>query len=172
MKLIFKLLITLVFFSQVSTTAALEKATKQRVKEIAKRGAHVMPFDLDQTMHVFSKNKEGGLQQVVVKKTSDLEQISLIRQHLSEIASDFKDRKFTDPTRLHGADMPGLATLKKAKPKELSIEYSELPDGGQIVYKTNKQALIHAIHQWFDAQMSDHSQHAMPHHPNHKMHKK
>ncbi len=172
MKLIFKLFITLVFFSQMSTTSALEKATKQRVKEIAKRGAHVMPFDLDRTMHVFSKNKEGGLQQVVVKKASNLEQISLIRQHLSEIADDFKHRKFTDPTRLHGADMPGLATLKKAKPKELSIEYSELPDGAQIVYKTNEQALIHAIHQWFDAQMGDHSQHAMPHHPNHKMHKK
>jgi hypothetical protein len=53
------------------------------------------------------------LQQVAVKNPSDLEQIKLIREHLSEIAADFQQGKYTIPTRLLGENMPGLSILKK-----------------------------------------------------------
>lgn len=170
MKLLIKLYVVFLLISLTSVTQAIEKATKERIDEIAERGAHVMPFNLDQTMHVFSKKEYGGLQQVVVKKASDIEQIKLIREHLAKIAVDFKQGKYTGPTRLHGEKMPGLTRLKKAKSNEIDIDYTDLPDGAQITYKTDKPDLVDAIHQWFDAQMSDHSRHAMPHHPKHKMH--
>lgn len=131
-----------------------------------------MPFNLEQTVHVFSKKEYGGLQQIVVKNPSDRKQIELIRQHLAEISVDFQQEKYTAPTWLHGENMPGLATLKSARPEEINIEYTALDDGAQITYKSDKPDIIQAIHQWFDAQMSDHSRHAMPHHPKHKMHGK
>ncbi|MEI6708183.1 MAG: hypothetical protein WCK96_13740 [Methylococcales bacterium] len=39
---------------------AVEKASEQRLDEVVERGSHVMPFDLEQTTHVFSKTEQGG----------------------------------------------------------------------------------------------------------------
>ena len=65
---------------------AVENASEDRLEEVAKRGAHVMPFSLEQTTHIFSKTEKGGLQQVIVKDSSNAEQIKLIREHLSKIS--------------------------------------------------------------------------------------
>ncbi|MEP6606999.1 MAG: aspartate carbamoyltransferase, partial [Nitrosospira sp.] len=121
---------------------------------------------------VFSKTAEGGLQQVVVKDRSDTEQIRLIQAHLSEISSDFKRGDFSKPERIHGKSMPGLAKLKAAKPGQIKIEYGKLPDGAQISYSTESLELINAIHQGFDAQLSDHARHAVPGHLHQHMHHK
>ncbi|WP_107763403.1 aspartate carbamoyltransferase [Nitrosospira multiformis] len=154
-----------------TTTAAqaIEKTDEKRLDEVAERGTHVMPFDLEKTTHVFSKTPKGGVQQVVVKGKSDTEKIRLIRVHLSEISNDFKHGDFSKPARIHGEDMPGLAELKSAKPGEIKIEYAELPDGAQISYSTSSPKLINAIHRWFDAQLSDHARHAVPGHPHRHM---
>lgn len=167
-KLFIVLLTTLISLS----VHAQEKASEAWLDEIARKGAQVMPFKLDQTVHVFTKKQDGGLQQVIVKNQSDDEQIQLIREHLNEIVNKFKQGDFSDPSRLHGDKMPGLAMLKKAKPGEINIIYSELSDGAQIIYSTDNSALILAIHQWFDAQLNDHARHAMPNHPHHLMHPK
>jgi hypothetical protein len=148
---------------------AMEKADEKRLDEVAERGAHVMPFDLEKTTHVFSKTPKGGLQKVVVKDESDTEQIGLIRAHLSEISKDFKHGDFSKPARIHGEDMPGLAELKSAKPGAIKIEYTELPDGAQISYSTSSPKLINAVHRWFDVQLSDHARHAVPGHPHQHM---
>lgn len=42
--------------------------------------------------------------------------------------------------------------------------YKKLPDGAEITYATHIEKLKRAIHQWFDAQLSDHARHAMPGH--------
>ena len=172
MKLQNKLFIfTLAAITSLSVYAQ-EKASEARLDEIAQKGVQIMPFNLDQTVHVFSKKEDGGLQQVVVKNQTNTGQIKLIRQHLNEIANKFKQGDFSDPSKLHGDNMPGLAMLKKAKPGEINIIYTELPDGAQIIYSSDNPALILAIHQWFDAQLSDHARHAMPNHPHHLMHPK
>lgn len=154
------------------TGAQAQKADEKRLDEVAQRGTHVMPFDLEKTTHVFSKTPKGGLQQVVVKDKSDAKQIGLIRAHLSEISGDFKRGDFSKPARIHGEDMPGSAELKSAKPGQIKIQYEELPDGAQIGYSTSSPELINAIHQWFDAQLSDHARHAVPDHSHHHMHHK
>ncbi|SFM37827.1 aspartate carbamoyltransferase [Nitrosomonas communis] len=140
---------------------AAEAAEEKRLDEVAERGAHVMPFDLEKTLHIFTKTENGGLQQVVVKDKSDTEQIRLIQSHLSKISAEFKRRDFSNPEQIHGESMPGLVELKKAKPGEIEIEYSELPNGAQIDYSSNSPKLIDAIHQWFDAQLSEHARHAI-----------
>ena len=50
-------------------TATLPAQTRQG--EVAARGAKVMPFDLEQTTHVFQKLDDGGLQKVVAKDPSN-----------------------------------------------------------------------------------------------------
>ena len=162
----------LVVLFAVTPAHAEEKADEKRLDEVAQRGAHVMPFDLEKTTHIFSKREKGGVQQVVVKDKSDTEQIGLIRAHLSEIAGDFKRGDFSKPERIHGKSMPGLAEMKAAKPGQIKIEYTELPDGAQITYSTKSPKLINAIHQWFDAQLSDHARHAVPGHSHQHMHHK
>ncbi len=133
-----------------------------RQEEVEKRGAKVMPFDLEQTMHVFQKLEDGGLQKVVVKDPANKTQIALIRSHLKKEAEKFRKGDFSDPAKIHGEDMPGLAQLK-AGAKKMSISYRALPDGAEIRYRAKDPKLVTAIHQWFDAQLADHGHHAMSH---------
>lgn len=130
-----------------------------RQSEVANRGTSVMPFDLDQTMHHFIPQEDGGLQMVVVRDAANTEQIALIREHLQEEQARFAAGNFASPEAIHGAAMPGLAELA-AGAAAIAIEYSELPDGAQLVYRTSDPALVDALHQWFAAQVSDHGNHA------------
>ena len=151
---------------------AVEKASEQRLDEVVARGVHVMPFSLEQTTHIFSKTANGGIQQVVVKDANNLEQIKLIRQHLSKIATEFRKYDFSNPAKIHGDDMPGLKQLKMAKPEQINVVYKELANGAEINYSSNVPELITAIHQFFEAQLSDHARHAIEGHSNHQMHMK
>ncbi|HEY7320881.1 MAG TPA: aspartate carbamoyltransferase [Candidatus Binatia bacterium] len=133
-----------------------------RQEEVARRGAKVMPFDLEQTTHVFQKLDDGGLQKVVVKDPSNKKQIALIQAHLKEESEKFRQGDFSDPAKIHDENMPGLANLK-AGPRKIDVRYTALPDGAQIRYTTKDSQLIAALHQWFDAQLSDHGRHATGH---------
>ena len=137
-------------------------APLNRQDEVAARGAQVMPFNLEQTRHIFEKLDDGGLQRVVVKDPANKEQIPLIRSHLDEESEKFRRGDFSDPAKIHGQDMPGLAELKAAAWK-IDVLYTPLPDEAQIRYTTKDPALVTAIHQWFDAQLSDHGRHASGH---------
>jgi hypothetical protein len=134
-----------------------QEQTRQR--DVAARGSKVMPFDLEQTTHVFQKLEDGGLQKVVAKDPSNKMQIALIQAHLREESARFRKGDFSDPAKIHGENMPGLAELKSGAGK-FDVVYAPLPDGAQIRYTTKDPALLMAIHHWFDAQLSDHGRHA------------
>jgi hypothetical protein len=159
-----------VFLSLTYSAFILGDSTKERLAEVEKRGREVMPFSLDKTFHLFIKTENGGLQKVIVKDKDDIEQIKLIRGHLLKISEDFKIGNYSDPIKIHGEQMPGLADLRRAAPGQLDVQYKELPTGGQISYSANKIQLIHAIHRWFNAQLSEHAHHVMPSHHHHLMH--
>ncbi len=154
----------------LSSAYAAPKATEKRIAEVARRGVHVMPFDLDLSTHVFSKTAKGGVQDVIAKNPNNPLQIKLIREHLTKISRDFRQGDFSDPAKIHGDNMPGLKKLRKANQNQLKIVYKELPMGASIKYSSDDPALISAIHQWFDAQLNDHARHATSGHTNHKMH--
>ena len=136
-------------------------AEADRQAEVAERGADVMPFDLDRTTHIFEKLDSGGLQQVITDD-GDAEQIRLIREHLAEEAERFQNGDFHDPAMIHGDDMAGLHELVTGA-DQLTITYSEIDGGGQIVYGAEDADLVGAIHAWFDQQVSDHGAHAEGH---------
>ncbi len=128
---------------------------------VATAGAEVMPFNLDETTHVFETIEQGGLQQVVAD-ADDPGQVALIRQHLAEEAERFARGDFHDPEMIHGDDMAGMHALV-AGHEQIAIEYSEIDRGAQILYTTEDPDLVVAIHAWFDAQLRDHGEHTQRH---------
>jgi hypothetical protein len=139
-------------------------ADAQRQSEVANRGKDVMPFTLAATTHIFTKDAKGGIQRVVAKKSNDTAQIKLVRKHLQEIREQFLQGDFSGPSHIHGQDMPGLAALKAAKPGQIDISYKDVKGGAELRYKTPDAELVTALHQWFDAQLSDHGKDAMEGH--------
>jgi len=136
-----------------------DKLTEKQA-EVARKGALVMPFNLDQTRHIFSMTQDGGIQSVVARDRNNRSQIDLIRKHLREETDKFRRGDFSDPEEIHGSDMPGLAELKRGYSK-MEIRYEDLPDGARISYSTKDPALIMALHRWFHAQVAEHGKHAM-----------
>jgi hypothetical protein len=118
-------------------------------------GSQVMPFDLGATTHIFEMTEDGGIQEVIADDPSDAAQITLIRQHLQHEVMRFSSGDFSDPTSIHGNDMPGVSELA-AGVEQVSIEYSELPNGAKITFTSQDFTLVTAIHRWFGAQLSDH----------------
>ncbi len=115
----------------------------------------VMPFDMSKTMHMFRMTESGGVQQVVARDSSDTDQVLLVRQHLKHEAGRFQRGNYSDPVKLHGADMRGLKELQ-AGASRIKVSYAELPAGAAIIFQTNDLHLITAIHRWFGAQLSEH----------------
>lgn len=130
-----------------------------RQAEVAERGRSVMPFDLDRTTHQFAKTNTGGVQTVTADDPADTTEVALVQQHLQQEAERFRRGDFTDPARIHGSDMLGLAALRGSAGK-ISVDYAATANGAHITYTTGDSALVTALHSWFDAQVSDHGAHA------------
>jgi len=162
--------LTLAFAASLSVPWTACAADAQRQAEVARRGADVMPFNLKATTHVFTKAPDGGVQRVVAKSGADTQQVKLVREHLRDIQTQFLKGDFSGPTHIHGAEMPGLAELKAAKPGQIAIEYKDVDAGAELTYRTADSKLVAALHQWFDAQMSDHGADAMAGHMHHHDH--
>ena len=47
--------------------------------------------------------------------------------------------------------------------ERIDITYAEIPRGAEIRYGTSDPALVTAVHEWFDAQLRDHGEHAQGH---------
>ncbi len=133
--------------------------TSDRQAQVAARGAEVMPFDLDRTMHVFAPLADGGRQTITAKDPTDAHEIALIRGHLQAEAEKFRRGDFGDPATIHGDAMPGLAALR-AGASRIDVRYRDLPDGAELRYTTQDEDLVRALHAWFAAQVSDHGKHA------------
>lgn len=140
----------------------------QRQAEVSKLGREVMPFTLAATTHIFAKSETGGTRQVVAKAAGDETQIQLIRQHLQDIRAQFLKGDFSGPTHIHGQNMPGLAELKEVEPGQFSIDFNDLKDGAELIYKTSEAKIVVALHKLFDAQLSDHGRDAMEGHAPHE----
>jgi len=145
----------------LSASACGSSELEQRREEVAEVGREVMPFELDATTHVFERTEDGGIQ-TVVADSDDPEQVALVRSHLAEEAERFQRGDFHDPAMIHGGDMAGLHTLVMGHDR-MTIQYREIPLGGEIRYSSDDAALVDAIHQWFAAQLLDHGEHAQAH---------
>ncbi|MFD3838276.1 aspartate carbamoyltransferase [Streptomyces sp. NPDC058642] len=130
-----------------------------RQDTVAERGQSVMPFDLEQTTHRFTPTERGGVQDVIADQPDDAKQIGLIRTHLQREATAFSQGDFRDPVQIHGDSMPGLKGLQEGY-ERIEVRYRERPEGAALTYTTDEPALVDALHDWFEAQLSDHGDHA------------
>ncbi len=161
------ILIGLLFFS--STASSEEQADPKRMAEVKQREQQTVPFAMDEVRHSFTKTVHGGVQHIVVKSADNTEQIKLIQDYLFKLSNEFRKGDFSETERIHGPDMPGLAQLKKAQTDDIRFEYKELPDGAQIHYSTEYPQYVQALHEWFDAQTSEHGKEVVPEHIKHHL---
>jgi len=148
--------VPIILAALTALSTAWADAPTARQAEVAQKGAMVMPFNGQNSTHMFQKLPDGGLQQVLAKDAADKDVISAIRGHLSMEADRFKQGDYSDPMKIHGMDMPGVQYLESVKPGQIGIVYRELPNGAEVRYTGKNQATIDAIHKWFDAQLRDH----------------
>ena len=144
------------FTALIIVLAISVHAFAQTRQEHVHQMAHsVMPFDISRTMHIFRMTESGGVQKVIAKDPGAADQIKLIRQHLRHEAERFRHGDYSDPAKLHGADMPGLKDLQAGAP-QIKVSYAALPSGAQITFETADIHLMTALHRWFGAQLSEH----------------
>ena len=155
MKESFKVLCIVLTIGGLVCVGSKAAHAQSRQEHIHNMGHSVMPFDVSKTMHIFKMTEFGGVQQVVSKDPGDLDQIALIRQHLQHEAEMFQAGNYSDPTKLHGADMPGLKELKDGASR-IKVTYAKLPSGAEIIFETTELHLLTAVHRWFGAQLSEH----------------
>lgn len=165
-----KHVLSTVLLTALVVTGGVHAADTQRQAEVAKRGADVMPFSLKDTTHIFIKTQGGGVQRVIAKNFADTQQIALVREHLRAIREQFLKGDFSGPTHIHGSAMPGLSELKAAKPGQIEIRYREVAGGAELTYQSADKKLVAALHNWFDAQLSDHGTDAMAGEQHHHHH--
>lgn len=159
-----KRLIQAVLLLAFVSPIAAQVSDPRRQAEVANRSADVMPFSLNATKHIFTKTADGGTQRVVAKSTTDARQVRLVREHLRDIQAEFLKGDFSGPSYIHGDQMRGVAALKGATPGQVAIAYKDVIGGAELTYRTVDAKLVAALHEWFDAQLSDHGADAMAGH--------
>jgi hypothetical protein len=119
------------------------------------RGAMVMGFDQEKTMHHFRLYADGGSIEVTANSANDVVNRNAIRDHLPHIAEMFAGGDFDAPMEVHAQQVPGTAELAKLK-DTVSYKYVELPNGGRIEIFTTNAAALRALHDFLKFQIKDH----------------
>lgn len=150
-----------------SAPLAAETSSSQRQGEVFQRTQQATSYDLNKTLQTFTQTVHGGVQHVIAKSANDKEQIKLIRDNLRKMADDFRKGDFSETERIHGADMPGLAQLKRAQLDDIKYEYETLENGAQIHYSSEYPQYIEALREWIEAQAIDHNNDVSNEHSQH-----
>jgi hypothetical protein len=142
--------ITLLVFTLV--LQAPDTHSHDQVKE---RGAHVMGFDQDATVHHFRLHPDGGAIDIGVKDGADAANRGAIRSHLPHIAQMFADGNFEAPMLIHDTNVPGTARMADLKSR-IRFVYVETPQGGRLDIFTSDPGALAAVHEFMRFQIADH----------------
>lgn len=149
----------LVFVTMVMTTMVMTTVMtmgQDHHRAMNERGAMVMGFDQEKTVHHFHLYEDGGAIDVAVKEASDAVNRDAIRAHLPHIASMFGAGNFGAPRIVHGtAEVPGTGILKERKDL-VRYEYVQTPAGGRVDIRTADPAALAALHDFLRYQIADH----------------
>jgi hypothetical protein len=113
--------------------------TTSRDHGVAEHSRAVMPFDLSRTTHTFAPVPDGLIETVQTMAPVDPAQVEAIRGHLHHEAERFRVGDWSDPARIHGDDMPGLAELQ-AGYRRIVVAYEDVPAGGRLTYSSEDPA--------------------------------
>lgn len=119
------------------------------------RGDMAMGFSHEKTKHHFRLFKDGGSIDVVVKSSSNTDQVKAIRAHLQMIRGMFASGDFHLPMFIHDQVVPGQKTMVALK-KQIAYSYSDLPKGARVRMRTSNPKVLGAIHKFLAFQVKDH----------------
>ena len=119
------------------------------------RGAKVMGFDQEKTVHHFLLYTDGGAIDVSVKDAKDRSTVDAIRSHLPHIAAMFGRGNFEAPMLVHETNVPGTSEMARLK-ERIQFKYSAAPKGGRVDITTNDREALAAVHAFLRFQISDH----------------
>ena len=123
--------------------------------QVKERGAHVMGFDQDATVHHFRLHPDGGAIDIAVKDRADGTNRDAIRSHLPHIAQMFSDGNFEAPMLIHDTNVPGTARMADLKSR-IRFVYVETPQGGRLDIFTSDAGALAAVHEFMRFQIADH----------------
>ncbi|MGI8722547.1 MAG: hypothetical protein ACR2JG_09995 [Geodermatophilaceae bacterium] len=145
----------LVLLGGAAVWALNSDSATERQESVTERGEDVMGFDLDATVHIFTPTDTGGIEEVIARDPRDQNEIADIRTHLEGEVERWSRGDFSSPADIHGEDMPGLRELEAAG-DALTMDHTTLPDGARVTFFSNDSDIVDALHDWFEAQLSDH----------------
>jgi hypothetical protein len=119
------------------------------------RGARVMGFDQQRTMHRFRLYEDGGAIDVAVREPRHAADRDAIRQHLPHIAALFAQGRFDAPMLVHATEVPGTAELGRLA-ADVTYTYVETPAGGRVDIVTRHPEALAAVHRFLAFQIADH----------------
>jgi hypothetical protein len=119
------------------------------------RGAHVMGFDQDKTVHEFRLHTDGGAIDIRSKDAADRDSITAIRAHLPHIAQMFGEGNFEAPMLIHATDVPGTREMTAVKDR-IRFKYVETAGGGRVDIFTDDSEALTAVHAFLRFQIADH----------------
>lgn len=93
--------------------------------------------------------------EVRANDANDAENITKIRMHLKEIASDFTKGNFAKPEEIH-AKLPDGADVMKSLGGSITYRYEELANGARVRISTKDARGIDAVHAFLRFQIADH----------------
>jgi hypothetical protein len=123
--------------------------------DVNRRGAQVMGFEQDTTIHHFFLYEDGGAIEVSVKDAADQVSLDAIRAHLPHIALMFGQGQFDAPMLVHDTKVPGTAELARLKAR-LMYKFVETSNGGRVNIVTTDSEALAAVHQFLKFQIADH----------------
>jgi hypothetical protein len=146
-------IIAVAVFAVVAVTAPLH--AQHPHSAMNERGAKVMGFDQQKTVHHFHLYTDGGAIDVGVRDSADETNRDAIRSHLPHIAVMFGQGNFEAPMLVHETRVPG--TLDMARLKErITFTYSTTPKGGRVDIATEDREALAAVHAFLRFQIGDH----------------
>jgi hypothetical protein len=139
----------------LSPAQAPAPSTHDHHAAVDARGARVMGFDQQRTVHHFRLHPDGGAIEVAVKEPSDTANRDAIRAHLPHVAALFAAGDFRAPMLVHAVEVPGTADLARLK-SAVAWRYVETPLGGRVDIVTADAAALDAVHRFLRFQIADH----------------
>jgi len=133
----------------------LQAAAGHSHDQVKQRGAQVMGFDQDATVHHFRLHPDGGAIDIAVKDDGDAANRDRVRSHLPHIAQMFGDGNFEAPMLIHDTNVPGTARMADLKSR-IRFVYVETPRGGRLDIFTSDAGALAAVHEFMRFQIADH----------------
>lgn len=118
------------------------------------RGKMAMGVDQYTSAHKFDLTTNGGRIELQ-RDTDDSLGIAQIRAHMKLIQHAFQAGDFSTPEFVHAQQMPGTRVMSQ-KHASIAFSYADLPRGGEVRLVSSDPEAISAIHEFLEAQRSEH----------------